>query len=215
MIEKCGEKIGRIVECVETRIAEINQRYRNGPDLYFYKRVICLRNSSSNIISFLENDYCIEILYATLVAWDMNSRRAKLKYFDEFKNNVRSCRDNFEKIESLTQGDIDVERLIELLKEIYLNLHVMQTKARLVANSKLLHFLFPKICIPADRSNTLEFFYGNHSESFEKYGDIVRLSFEIMKKMGHWERYFDNGWNTTIPKMIDNAIILLVGKSVS
>jgi len=59
------EKIEQIVETIKTKISEINERYRTGPDLYFYKRSMCLRNSSSGIESFLKDDYYIEILYAT------------------------------------------------------------------------------------------------------------------------------------------------------
>lgn len=40
-----------------------------------------------------------ELLYATLVSWDMNCRGAKMKYFNEFKNNILSCLDLFRKIE--------------------------------------------------------------------------------------------------------------------
>jgi len=65
-----------------------------------------------------------------------------------------------------------------------------------------------------DRANTLSYFYGNTSESLDKYIEIIKFSFEIMKKPENWENYLDNGWNTTVPKMIDNAIILWVGKSV-
>jgi hypothetical protein len=45
--------------------------------------------------------------------------------------------------------------------------------------------------------------------------EIMILSTEIMDATdGSWGMYLDNGWNTTIPKLIDNAILLLAGKSV-
>ena len=91
MIEQRNHKICQIMQTIRARISEINQRYRTGPDLYFYKRVIHLRGRSINIESFLQENYHIEILYATLVSWDMNSRAAKMKYFDEFKSNILLC----------------------------------------------------------------------------------------------------------------------------
>jgi hypothetical protein len=68
--------------------------------------------------------------------------------------------------------------------------------------------------MPMDRNNTLWYFYGNTGESPNKYVEIIELSFEIMSMPEKWDTYLDNNWNTTVPKMIDNAIILLVGKSI-
>ena len=90
----------------------------------------------------------------------------------------------------------------------------MKTRGKLVSNSKLLHFLLPNMFMPMDRKNTLSYFYGNTGESKNKYIEIIELSYEIMRMPENWEGYLDNRWNTTVPKMIDNAIILLVGKSV-
>ena len=65
-----------------------------------------------------------------------------------------------------------------------------------------------------DTENTLSYFYGNGSESLKRYIEIIEFSFKIMNRNENWTTYLDNVWNTTIPKMIDNAIILLVGKRV-
>ena len=74
MIKDQESKIARIVSKIKAGIAEINPSYRSGPDYYFYKKIIHLRQASENIEGFLKNDYNLEMLYATLVAWDMNSR---------------------------------------------------------------------------------------------------------------------------------------------
>jgi len=65
-----------------------------------------------------------------------------------------------------------------------------------------------------DGANTLQYFYGNANESTDKYIEIIELSYEIIGMNENWWKYLDKGWNTTIPKMIDNAIILLIGKSI-
>ncbi len=215
MIKDRIHKIEQIVAIIKTRISEINSRYRTGPDLYFYKRLIHLRNNSHVIESFLRSDYHIEILYATLVSWDMNSRGAKMKYFDEFKANILSCLNKFKLIENFEKNsNNDSVRLISTLRNTYENLSLMKTGGKLVSNSKLLHFLFPKLFMPMDGMNTLSYFYGNAGESPNKYIEIIELSYEIISRPENWENYLDNNWNTTVPKMIDNAIILLVGKSV-
>ena len=215
MIKNRVDKIEQITATIKTRILEINERYRTGPDLYFYKRLNHLRNNSNSIKSFLRNDYHIEILYATLVSWDMNSRRAKMKYFDEFKANILSCLNQFKKLETFEKsGDTDLIRLVSTLRNTYENLNLMKTSGKLVSNSKLLHFLFPRLLMPMDRENTLSYFYGNTGESLNKYIEIIKLSSEIINSPENWDNYLDNKWNTTVPKTIDNAIILLVGKSV-
>jgi len=213
MIKEREEKIKKIVECIKNnRIQEIDEKFGNGPELYFYKKVINLRNGSKNIESFLRDERNLEIVYATLVAWGMNSQAAKMKYFDDFKDNILSCEERFEQLESFWEkNNISINNLVGPLKEIYQNLHVMKTEARLVSNSKLLHFLFPEKLMPMDGKHTLHYF--NAGESVNKYLEIIEFSFEIMDMEDNWQKYLSGDWNTTIPKMIDNAIILLVGKS--
>lgn len=215
MIRNRTHKRDEIVTTIRERIAEINERYRTGPDLYFYRRAMNIRGISNSIELFLGDDYHIEILYATLVSWDMNSRGAKMKYFDKFKGNILSCLDLFKKIERFERsGTTDITELESILRNTYENLNLMKTGGKLVSNSKLFHFLFPNLLMPMDRANTLSYFYGNTGESLNKYIEIIKFSLEIINMPENWENYLDDGWNSTVPKMIDNAIILLVGRSI-
>jgi hypothetical protein len=206
-------KIDRICQTINTKISDINKFYRQGPDLYFYKRVFALRQNTS-IEQFLINNYNIEILYATLVSWDMNSRGAKMMYYDEFKRCLLDNVDNFKALETI-ESNVIVDRckLITKLGDIYDNLNLMRSGGRLVSNSKMLHFLFPELLLPMDRSNTLYYFYNHTQESKSKYLEIMDICIEIMHRPVNWTIHLDKNWNTTIPKMIDNAIILLVDKS--
>ena len=211
MIKGRESKIARIVSKIKTGIAEINPSYRRGPDYYFYKKIIRLRQASGNIERFLKNDYNLEMLYATLVAWDMNSRAAKMKSFDDFRENILRCMDGFKQLES--KKNKGAEGIISSLPGIYEKLHLMKTTSRLVSNSKFLHFLFPEILMPMDGRNTLSCLYGNTMESTDRYIQIIKFSQDIINMPENWEKYLDDEWNTTVPKLIDNAIILIVGKS--
>jgi len=194
----------------------INKLYRKGPDLYFYKRIFFLRKKTSDICSFLKSKYNREILYATLVSWDMNSRGAKMKSFEEFSSNLFSCSNEFERIEDIEKShNFDFEILRPQLIDTYEKLNVMRTQAQLVSNSKLLHFLFPDFLLPMDRKNTRVYFYGYTNESINKYLEIIELSFDMMNKIPDLNNYIGDGWNTSVPKLIDNAIILKVGTSTS
>lgn len=216
MIPNREDKINAIVNIVTTRIVEINSRYRSGPSLYFYRRVFALRREFPNVSSFLSKDHNLEILYAVLVSWDMNSRGAKMKYFDDFKVSLISCRPELEAIENkLANFDITQEdEMLRLIKNVYSNLELMKTKGRLVSNSKCLHFLFPSLCMPMDRVNTLQYLYNNTYESTDRYLGIIRFQFEVMRQSVQFEKYLDDHWNQSVPKLIDNAIILLRGISV-
>lgn len=208
-------KTQAIINTITSRIADINRFYRRGPSLYFYKRILALRKKCQSISLFLSKDYNLEILYAVLVSWDMNSRGAKLKYFDNFKKVIISCVPEFEMIEDKLKFFV-TQRLdiLHLLRNAYLKLELMESSRRLVSNSKCLHFLFPSLCMPMDGTNTLQYLFNNTHESPKRYLDIIRFSFEIMQQPIHFEKYLDDDWNHSIPKLIDNAIILLQGKSI-
>ncbi len=216
MIPNREDKIKAIVNLVTTRIVEINSRYRSGPSLYFYRRVLALRRKFPNVSTFLSSDHNLEILYAVLVSWDMNSRGAKMKYFDDFKVSLISCRPELEAIENkLAHFDIKREdEMLRLIKNAYSNLELMKTAGRLVSNSKCLHFLFPSLCMPMDGANTLQYLFKNTSESTDRYLDIIRFQFEVMQQSVQFEKHLDDHWNQSVPKLIDNAIILLRGVSV-
>jgi hypothetical protein len=205
-----NEKKEQIISTIKNRISEIDTLYRRGPSLYFYKRVIQLRQKSENIRAFLNDDYNLEILYATLVSWDMDSRGAKMKDFNDFKKSLINCLPEFEIIEESK----DLNSLIPVLEKTFKKLHLMKGKSRLVSNSKILHFLFPNLLMPMDGKNTLDFFYNNTNESFKKYINIIKFSNEIMNESLDWDSYMHGGWNTTPPKIIDNAIMLYMDKSV-
>ena len=216
MIRNRRQKINRIVNKIQNGISEINERYRSGPDLYFYRRLMTLRNQTPNVSAFLQNDYNIEILYATLVAWDMNSRAAKMKYFDEFKESILSTVNQLQQLEGLfAQQQPQQNEVLLMLQTLYSNLKLMKGHGKLVSNSKLLHFLFPTSLTPMDRKNTLQFFYGNTGESSNKYLEITGVTFDIMAMDVNWQAYLDNVWNTSVPKLIDNAILLIEGHSLT
>lgn len=216
MIADYDTKIKAVTQVITTRMPEFNYRYRRGPSFYFYKRILDLRRQSPDIKSFLTCDYHFEILYAVLVSWDMDSRGAKLKDFDDFKENILSCMLFLQMLDRASEdfNAVNEEDVLSCIESAFSNLALMQTSSRLVSNSKCLHFFFPRLCMPMDRSNTLQYLYGNSSESAKKYGEIMAFCFDVMRQPVDFQRYFDDQWNQTIPKLVDNAIILLNNTSV-
>ena len=207
-------KIETIVKKIRSGVHDINKKYRRGPDLYFYQKLVTKRETAPRIADFLKEKENLELVYTTLLAWDMNSRGAKMKYFTDFKDNLLSNINLFSEIESHLDRGIDIQFLSKKTKDLYLSLDLMSSNGRLVANSKTLHFLFPKFFMPIDRTNTLQYFYGNTNESRHKFAEILSINFKILGKDLNWETQLDMEWNRTKPKIIDNAIMLLTGNSI-
>ncbi len=204
--EGAEKRINSLIENLDSILSDF--KYREGPDLYFYRRIIT-EHKSKKLSELLQSNYFIELIYATLVSWDMSSRAAKMKYFDEFKKAIIK---NKEVILELSEKKIDKLNKDEFgdvlakILSIYDKLHVMKSDSRFVSNSKVLHFLLPNLVVPMDRKSTLKFFYENTTESRNKFRDIMNEAHKISKNQ-IFKNHFDSKWHTTIPKMIDNAII--------
>ena len=214
MNKKLKEKIDLLIKEIPTLIRKFDEwRYRKGPDLYFYKRTISeIRNNK--LEDLLKNKKFIELIYATLVSWDMNSRRARIKYFDEFSKNILEYKEYFVELSNFKLNTIPKDKLEEVkskLEYLYSRLILMKSGGRLVSNSKTMHFILPDLIIPIDRVNTLMFFYGNTNESKNKFLEIFECSWYVAKDI-NLSKYLDGNWNQTIPKIIDNAIIFKMKK---
>jgi hypothetical protein len=85
----------------------------------------------------------------------------------------------------------------------------MLTSGKLVSNSKTLHFVFPALCPPMDRTNTLKKLYGNTGESKKKFLEVLDLAYDIIGGLQNPNQYLDQQWNTYETKLVDNAILLM------
>lgn len=216
-MENASQKIEELRKVIETKIVTFDQKYRVGPSLYFYEKVLSCRKDNRNINQFLHNENNIEYLYSALLAWDMNSRGAKMKYFTDFKQAIINNSKYFTEIEKNANNifDVNIDSILECFTNIYKNLEIMDTDSKLVSTSKLLHFLFPDLMMPMDRTNTLQYFYGNTGESLKRFLEIFKFAYSIAKENINWENIVGKTkWNTSVPKIIDNAIILKMDISI-
>jgi len=180
------------------------------PGMYLYNLV----TKYSGEKKFTED--FIELVYTTLIAWNMNQRGAKLSEFNFFK---KSLIENQLAIQSLEKYRIeDLESIDEVKKQInflFENLNlVAEDKPKLVTFSKTVHYFLPNLLMPIDRAYTLMFFYKNinfdKNKQIQIYFEIFEQFQQFAKKyIGYFDRY-DNQWNKNIPKMIDNIIIAYI-----
>jgi len=213
-----------VLEKPDNEREEIRQRINNeilgkGPDLYFYKKVVTQTKQASpvKIRRLLKKQEFIELLYATLASWGMHSRGAKMKSFEEFFLDIRRNRDRFVKL-SIYGLEYLQETIENQLLELFDNLNVMVSKEKIVANSKLMHFVLPNLVMPIDREHTLKFFKeyrkskecdGLHWRTFLRIHECV-VHQVIKGREDRLKKLLDNEWNQTIPKVIDNLIIYYV-----
>src|SRR5690242_2845090 len=102
-------------------------------------------------------------MYATLCAFNMNQRAARLVPLETFRNNVKCLEADLvtlsdKRLELLS--DAGFESVLERVQQLFERLTVMQGTSQLVGVSKTLHFLLPNLIMPVDRTYTLAFFYG-------------------------------------------------------
>jgi len=211
MIKDIQNKRNEIIEVIKNKIIEMDQRYRTGKSLDRYNIVFKNRKNEKNVIAYLSNDDYLLDIYKTLEAWDMNKRGAKLRKLSEIKKSFNKNIDYFSEIENMGANiiEIDLEKLKPIIQNLYNELYIMESGGKLVSFTKTLHFIFPHLFMPMDRQNTLQYFYGNTNESFNKFFEIFSLSYDIAHEEINWQKIIkNNGWNKTIPKIIDNAVIL-------
>lgn len=217
-----------------------------GPDLYFYKKVVAQTKQTSpvKIRKLLKKKEFIELLYATLASWGMHSRGAKMKDFCEFSQSICKNISLFTQLAKYNlEEDLSKEMLnpkdngiVELLLELFNSLDIMRSRkkankeaSKLVANSKLMHFILPNLVMPIDRTHTVEFFKGckrvrlpprmpeNWNRLDEENKSDVRAFLRIHQRVSEMiqkqeilrrlKALVDSEWNQTVPKVIDNLII--------
>lgn len=210
------EMIAEIISDVPT-VSTFTDRLGGGPTLYFYRKLLNARDRAKDISDFINDRSNLELCYCVLGLWGMNTRRARLKSFDAFCQAIDNARDPLKAVESaFEQGN---DQRCQALDDAYEALIIMETDCKLIANAKLGHFFFPQWLMPADGENTQRFLYGEDeqgnarvSDSKKRYREINDFSFSVRSTIdaSRVAELVDEGWNTTIPKIIDNAIFYAV-----
>lgn len=187
----------------------------SGPSIYFHKKVIEKIRRAEKLEQLFDDNLFFEYIYATLAAWGMHrmgEETAKMADFDEFKESIYS---NKEQILGLSSFKLQAvpDEMVDTVKNklsfLFKNLRIMDSGTKLIGNSKALHHLLPDLVPPIDRQHTLRFFYGNTNITRGEEEIFLEL-FENFRKiathLGNEDFKFE-GFNTSLPKIIDNSIM--------
>ncbi len=197
----------------------------SGPSVYFHKRTIGMIRNNNDYKGLLNKEIFIELIYATLVSWGMHKMGPtgpKLKKYELFRDSIiDNAKDLIElnkyKIESISINEREniKSKLISILER----LDIMEGASYIVGGSKTLHHLLPDLVPPIDREYIFKFFYGhniyNPAKEGEVFGEIFERYWSISNKLDLSKEDFLNrgGFTTSIPKLIDNAMVGFVKNS--
>jgi hypothetical protein len=150
----------------------------------------------------------------------MNQRGARLNEFEIVKESIKQhepylidlYKNKLNSIDSL-EGENGLI-IIRDLEFVFCHLEIMKSKRRIVGVSKAMHFLLPDLVMPIDSTYTMPYFYGTNKynekaeKEFQTFLDIFTKTHRITKNLKLTNDDVDGEkWNTSIPKLIDNAII--------
>jgi len=163
-------------------------------------------------------------LYKTVKSWVRMGPfgGSKLKSPSNFYKTIQEITDDLEQIkkmtlESLVKKGEKLSQTEGMLKSIFEKLETADQSSQLVPNSKTLFHLLPDLIMPVDREHVLSFFIGrNRANSvrreketeyfigvFNYYYRICKGKFTQIKDIYYKKR---RGYDSSIPKIIDNAI---------
>lgn len=204
----CDESVNLLIQNFNQYLEyfkESNPYY--GPSLYFHDKIIEIRRTNQ-LDTLIEDDRFIEYLYSLLACWGMHRMTGgpHLKDFPEFSTIVRNIGRRTLTLQDVQLGNIQQQH-IDLLCQVLNDETIMQSKPKIVGNSKLYHHLFPDLVPPIDKANTLWFFEKPRGSDTEVFQFVMKKYIKIHNSI-NWETVVYNGpMNTSRPKIIDNAII--------
>src|SRR5262249_53788539 len=202
-------------ECL--RAFESSQLF-TGPSQYFHVKTIALLRKHRSVVDAFYDDRYFDSLYAMLASWGlhrMGPGNAKLRDIDEIRASLVANADRIRSLERLRLSDLEPSKVDGVTAEIWSvlkELKVTRARAFLVANSKALHHVLPRLMPPIDREYTLSFFFGSTSVDgreeaafrlmYPYFWDVARSQTRVVQS-----RLRAEGWWTGETKIIDNAIV--------
>ena len=131
-----------------------------GPSLFFHFRTLDRLKHLGALSAAFEDTLFFEYLYATLASWGlhrMGDTATKMVDFESFQSSLQAKKDDIVVLQGykLTQlSEVDLKTVTETLGNILSNIKISASKTQLVAGSKALHHLLPKLMPPIDRQYT-------------------------------------------------------------
>jgi hypothetical protein len=204
------------------------EQFLHGASVHFHERLIAIvrRRGGYPARWIGEEPYFVELLYAMLASWGMDSQRARLVDFAEFEGAVHVLLQSriLRHFEGVAIKEIDNawrDRLRELWDLLGRECRIMVGASIMVGSSKLLHHIVPDAFPPMDGSYTLDFLSHlaptevhriNSSQAqrpdFETFYKGMLFFGMVSRKVRNIDKYVGaRPMSGSVPKVIDNAIV--------
>lgn len=183
-------------------------------------KTIAIRQEVGSAQAALHDSRFLDALYVTLRAWGIGSRGSRLLEAREFAASLERNEAEIAALEtvSLDSASIDVADISARVWRLIRSVRLVDNKATLVPSTKALHHLLPDLVVPMDRAYTRPFF-GWHEPEFQNHQarcfDHAFGAFHRVARAANPKQYVGAGWNTSLSKVIDNAVVgvFVVGKA--
>ena len=188
-----------------------------GPSAYFHSKTLSLLRQHKCPADAVLDETFVESIYATLTSWGMHRMGpggAKLVDFPVFVETFRQLAEPIRNLSAFTLLELepdDVKSVAEQLWAVISKGKIGHGLTKIVAGSKALHHVLPELIPPIDREYTIRFFF--HHKSFSRGDEVAfqemfpyfwRIAIESREKI---ERRIGRGMNSSVTKVIDNAIV--------
>jgi dCTP diphosphatase len=193
-----------------SRYLEIFRLERPFGDPISHRRTLALLREAGSPSRALEDDAFVSSLWNTLVDWGMNTRRAELAPLGRFTQVLRSAAPTLEALAQLRIDTIGPDDIGGMWSGVASVSDVTSNKAKLVSTTKTLHHILPDLFVPIDREYTATFFRWWGPELQNDQERVFRRTYEAFIDLARSQdlpSYLDNDWNSSLGKVIDNAVV--------
>jgi len=152
-----------------------------GPSWYFHNKTIELSTNAPSIKDLFNNDCFFEYLYATLTSWGlhrMGPGNTKLRELDDIKESLKLQLPAISELSKASLSQLPKQNVKEVAGrawEVMSGLKVSIAEAQIVANSKALHHVIPRLIAPIDREYTFKFFYSRKNLSIPEEHAFIEM----------------------------------------
>lgn len=180
--------------------------------LELHLETIQMRRELGSACEAIKNDQFLASLYQTLNAWGIGRRSSRLLPFEDFVEAIRAKSRTIEDLDylSLEEEGLDVGQLRTRVWRLIETLGIVENNAPIVSGTKTLHHILPDVVVPMDRMFTQRFF-GWHNPQFQ-YNQAGKFAYAFhafagVAKHAKPSLYATGGWNSSLTKVIDNAVV--------
>ncbi|MEM3405878.1 MAG: hypothetical protein QW117_02830 [Candidatus Pacearchaeota archaeon] len=158
--ELINERAFFLIKNFNEEFKDRNPYWDKGPSKFFYEEIISAHKNYC-IEDLLKSRNFLKDCYSCLSSWGldkMGRRGPKMKDFEEFIEQINKFSGLIKILSSYEVGNPKSIKALFSLSEIFQNIQVLDNKTKLVANSKLLHFLLPNLSPIIDQQYIVRYF---------------------------------------------------------